>query len=288
MYAAQAIIAVDIDGSSGIIPLVPRVVVTRLIRLLLDAALFEFGLNQRHLLYVLTNTRIPTIALRFELISLNVVNFTFSAFVSVAEILFVPPEGRDGCIFVPASIVYHIGTAVIEMVFMIYTLYIVFAAKARIVEKIDKAKRDGSQNSWRASPSTASLELLTRSKEAVDTITRQTFVIFALFCLIFAYTAIVVALRQGVRFLCQQPVCTPGEYPLAHMWIIAYQVGDWVCVGCLSVKNSQEIEKIPMAELRSLSSSAGLTLGLSASITETKEPVLHLKEQISLHQHDGI
>lgn len=281
-------IVIDIDGSAGLIPLVPRVVLTRLIRLLLDAALFEFGMNQRHLLYVLTRTRVPKLALRFELISLNVINFSFSAFVSVAEILFVPPEGRDGCIFVPASIVYHVGTAVIELVFMIYTLYIVFAAKARIVEKIERATEERNQNSWRASPSSASLELLTRSKDAVDTITRQTFVIFALFCLIFAYTAIVVATRHSLRFLCQQPVCTPAEYPPAHAWIIAYQVGDWVCVGCLSVKNSQEIEKIPMAELRSLSSSAGLTLGLSASITETKEPVLHLKEQISLHQHDGI
>lgn len=55
------------------------------------------------MLAVLMEQQLSAVAVTFEFVGVAVVDFAFSTFVTSAEILFVPPEGRSACVFVHAN-----------------------------------------------------------------------------------------------------------------------------------------------------------------------------------------
>lgn len=172
------------------------------------------------MLAVLMEQQLSAIAVTFEFVGVAVVDFAFSTFVTTAEILFVPPEGRPACVFVPAdsvcaslfasitalddmkhqvpaNLIWHVGTASIELIFCAYALWVAKSARSRVLEKlVARKQKHGLSLEAVSSP----LNLRSRawdtnaavlaSKKALIMITNQIRALSALFFLLFIYAGV--------------------------------------------------------------------------------------------------
>lgn len=221
LFGCIAIQAIDINGDFDILPLGLRFGCMKMIRFLVDCALFEVGVGHRSMLGLLTGLPLSSFVTRFELISLQALTFCFATFVSTAEILFVPKSGREACIFKLANVLYHIGTASTESAFCVYTLWIATAARSHVM----------SQRSETADLADASLE---PASKAIILITRQLRSIAIMFSTILLYTAYMVTSRTQPGTYCHQPSCTPSRYVRETLWLVFYSIGCWLAVLTLS------------------------------------------------------
>lgn len=221
LFACIAVQSVDINGDFDTLPLVLRFGNMKMIRFLVDCALFEVGVGHRVLLGSLTGLPLSRFVTRFELVSLQILTFLFAAFVSTAEILFVPVKGRKACQFKLAHVTYHLGTASTELTFCVYTLCVASAARSHVM----------SQQTAAANQTDASLQ---PARKAIKLITTQLKAIATMFSVIFVYTSYVVVSRAGPGSLCNQPSCTPMAYVGEVLWLVLYSAGCWLAVFTLS------------------------------------------------------
>lgn len=221
LFGCIALQAIDINGDFNILPPALRFGCEKMIRFLVDCALFEVGMGHRIMLGSLTGLPFSRFVTRFELVSLQVLTFCFAAFVSTAEILFVPTSGRKACQFKLANVVYHLGTASTELTFCVYTLWVAAAARSHVM----------SQRTVAANQANASFE---PARKAIKLITTQLKAIVVMFSVIFVYTSYVVVSRAEPGSFCNQPSCHPGTYVGKTMWLILYSAGCWLAVFTLS------------------------------------------------------
>lgn len=217
LFAFIEVQAIDINGDFDILPLVVRFGCMKMIRFLVDCALFEVGVKHRIMLGSLSGISLSSFVTRFELVSLQVLTFCFSAFVSSAEILFVPPSGREACLFNLANVTYHLGTASTELLFCAYTLWIAAAARSHIVSQ--QAVEGGHLN-----------DSFEPASKAVKLITTQLRAIATLFLMIFVFASYMVASHSEPGSLCHQPSCNPGTYVTKTLWLVFYSLGGWLAV----------------------------------------------------------
>lgn len=220
LFACQTVLAFDINGDFNTLPTVVRFGLSRMVRFFVDCTMYEIGVSYRGMLGALTGMPLSSCVTQFELCSLQGLTFCYATFVSTAELLFVPPEGRAGCHFKMANVFYHLGTASTELTFCAYTLWIAAAARSHVSYQIRAA---GDQVD----------ESLVVASRAVKIMTNHLRAIAGLFALIFIYTSFVVASRAEPGYLCQQPSCNPTAYVRETLWFIFYNVGGWLGVAML-------------------------------------------------------